>query len=80
MARYQAIIRGNRGEASRLGTRKSGIRAMARGWEGGAKVIMWEGEDGRDHLSVTIGPHHNVGQKTILHGPIADLIEEVEEC
>lgn len=80
MARYQASIQGSRGEASRLGTPKSGIRAMARGWEGGAKVIMWEGEDGRDYVSVTIGPHQNVSQKTILHGPIADLIEEAEEC
>lgn len=80
MARYQAKIQGSRGEASRLGTPKSGITAMARGWEGGAMVTLWEGKDGKDHVSVTIGPHGNVSQKTILHGPIADLIQEAEEC
>lgn len=80
MARYQAKIQGSRGEASRLGTRKSGITAMARGWQGGVRVSLHEGKDGRDHVFVTIGPHGNVGQFQILSGAIEDLVEEAGQC
>lgn len=38
MARYIAIIQGSRGEASRLGTPSSGIRAHVRGWNRGVTV------------------------------------------
>lgn len=78
MARYQASIQGSRGEASRLGSPSSGITAMARGWEGGAKVVMWEGEDGEDYISISVGPHSNVGQVTIVNAPIKALIAQAQ--
>lgn len=38
MARYRAEIEGNRGRASRLGTRMSGIWTHIRGWGVGVRV------------------------------------------
>lgn len=38
MARYRATIKGQRGEASRLGSTKSGLRVTANGWSVGVTV------------------------------------------
>jgi hypothetical protein len=38
MARFRATIKGNRGEASRLGSAKSGITAKVNGWDAGIRV------------------------------------------
>lgn len=38
MAQYMAVIQGNRGEASRLGSKDSGIHARAQGWHVGVRV------------------------------------------
>lgn len=38
MAQFMAIIRGQRGEATRLGSKKSGIAASINGWHNGIKV------------------------------------------
>ena len=51
MARFYASIRGNRGEATRMGTPASGIEGHVRGWNVGVRV---EGrtEGGMDYLYV----------------------------
>ena len=74
MARYQGFVQGNRGEATRLGTAKSGMWATARGWEGGAHIALYE-KDGRDYINISVGPHGNTGQTTILEGPVADIVK-----
>jgi len=38
MAQYRAVIKGSRGEASRLGHKSSGIRAEVNGWNLGILV------------------------------------------
>lgn len=38
MAHFRATIEGNRGQASRLGTKKSGIVATINGWDIGVRV------------------------------------------
>ena len=38
MARFMATIQGQRGEASRLGSPNSGIRASINGWDSGVNV------------------------------------------
>lgn len=53
MAQFQAIIQGQRGEASRLGSKKSGIDAVVRGWNVGIKVIgYFDPETGQDVFTV----------------------------
>jgi len=51
MPRFRATIRGNRGEASRLGSAKSGIKAEVNGWDLGVDVFARD-EDGEDELHV----------------------------
>ena len=47
MAQFYADIQGNRGEATRMGTPKSGIQGHIRGWNIGARIVMRH-ENGRD--------------------------------
>lgn len=54
MARFYATIKGNRGEASRMGTKDSGMQGHIRGWNLGARVIMSVDEDGKDICTVTL--------------------------
>lgn len=41
MAHFIAGIHGNRGSASRLGTKSSGISAYIQGWDSGVLVTGW---------------------------------------
>ena len=52
MARFRAIIRGNRGEASRLGSQDSGIRAYINGWNIGVHVYIFVNDEGKDEIRV----------------------------
>jgi hypothetical protein len=45
MAQYHAKIKGNRGEASRLGSKESGISALINGWNIGIGVDMFYDDD-----------------------------------
>ncbi len=47
MSHFYAEILGNRGGASRTGTKESGMYAHIRGWHLGIKVVLVH-EDGRD--------------------------------
>ena len=38
MAQYMGILQGRRGEVTRLGDKKSGLRVVANGWDSGVKV------------------------------------------
>lgn len=57
MAHFRGTIKGTRGEASRLGTAKSGLIVNANGWDFGVKVILKE--DGHDiaDIYLTGGSH-----------------------
>lgn len=53
MAQFYASIQGNRGEATRMGTKSSGIEAHIRGWNVGAKVYITHNEEtGKDEVTV----------------------------
>lgn len=53
MAHFIGYLKGNRGEASRLGTKKSGISAQAQGWNIGAKIwITYNEETGKDEVTI----------------------------
>jgi len=73
MAHFQAGVQGNRGPATRLGTAKSGIYAFARGWDGGARIDIWQ-RDGEDYIKITVGPHHNTSRTTLIEGPIEKVV------
>ncbi len=53
MAQFYGSMSGNRGEATRMGTKKSGFDAHIRGWRTGAKVYLrYNEETGKDEVSV----------------------------
>ena len=53
MAHFRGAIQGNRGEASRLGTKSSGICANIDGWTTGVTVNIWYDEEaGVDRVRV----------------------------
>ena len=51
MAQFYANIQGNRGEATRMGTKSSGITGHIRGWNIGARVECSH-ENGKDVVRV----------------------------
>lgn len=51
MAQFRATIEGQRGEASRLGSKASGITARINGWNGGVRVEAAH-RDGKDYFDV----------------------------
>jgi len=51
MAQFRGIIQGSRGEASRLGGKSSGLRAVCNGWHKGVTVIARH-KDGKDIFNI----------------------------
>ena len=53
MAQFYADIQGNRGEATRMGTKASGIAGHIRGWHTGARVsVDYDENTGKDIVRV----------------------------
>lgn len=65
MARFRATIKGQRGEASRLGSSNSGITANVNGWDVGVKVESGTGEEDVFYIYTTGGSHRAHGPKLI---------------
>lgn len=70
MAQFYGNIQGNRGEATRMGTKDSGFYAHIRGWHVGARVTL-DHIDGRDVVRV-----FKTGGSSDPHG---ELIAEFRE-
>ena len=70
MAHFIGYVQGNRGEASRLGSKDSGIKAQAQGWEMGGVVRLWHYKPyDRDNLTLDYNTGSNGGGSgaSILH-------------
>jgi len=62
MARFRAEIEGQAGNASRLGSERSGIRSHTRGWNLGVKVDG-DANNGHDRFLVRVtGGSHNASR------------------
>jgi hypothetical protein len=68
MARFRGTIKGQRGEASRLGTLKSGLLVRANGWDIGGEVEMLVSQ-GQDvvNIAITDGSNGGRGARTIAN-------------
>lgn len=65
MAQFYGEIQGNRGEATRMGTKSSGLRGHIRGWEVGVSVECSH-EDGKDVIKVWRTSGSNGSQESKL--------------
>jgi hypothetical protein len=54
MSRFYASIQGNRGEATRQGTAKSGLYGHIRGWDVGAVVNCFVNDKGEDVVEIVL--------------------------
>ena len=52
MSHFYSSIQGSRGEATRCGTKSSGMIGHIRGWNLGCEVYMYVDEDGKDRCQV----------------------------
>lgn len=76
MAQFYGGVEGNRGEATRLGTKSSGLTTFASGWGGQVTVSMWHDDrEDRDRFYIRVGPHPSGGSGptiTVAQGYLDD--------
>jgi hypothetical protein len=74
MATYYGSLKGNRGEATRLGSRGSGIRAVLQSWDGSLSVTLFEHE-GEPFVSISTGPGSTrYMDRAVYYGPLSSLV------
>lgn len=72
-------MQGGRGEAHRLGTKKSGMVTLAASWDGGVRVTLRH-VDGAAVARVELVPHHGRGVSRLLYeGPVDKAAPSYEE-
>ncbi len=75
MAQYRATLRGTRGEASRLGSKSTGMFAHVASWQGAVEVeLTYDPATDTDNARVVLTRHHGNGsrpERVIYDGPIA---------
>jgi hypothetical protein len=80
MAHFYGITKGSRGEASRLGSKVSGLEVQAASWSGKVVVSLWCRYDGVDMATVSLAPHHGNGtSRTLYDGPVSGC-QETRSC
>lgn len=80
MAHFIGYLQGNRGAASRLGTKNSGVDVTARGWNIGGSVRVYHAE-GKDYVVFTLdGGSNDTNEKLrkiYTHDENGNLVELV---
>ncbi len=70
MSHFYGTLQGSRGQATRCGTRVSGVTTVAASWAGAVRCEAYE-RDGEDHVRVSFIPWQGRGTRRELYdGPI----------
>ena len=72
MAHFYGNLKGSRGEATRCGTRNSGIRVSARSWRGSVTVEM-DGPGEPPVVTVSIADGSMIGGRMEFRGTLDEL-------
>lgn len=64
MAEYFGSLKGNKGETTRLGSKHSGMRAIAASWVGSIQVRLWTTEAGKHAYQVVLAPWKGTGPES----------------
>jgi hypothetical protein len=65
MAHFYGTLRGQAGEATRRGSKNSGLRVAAASWSGAVYVTLsYDAETGKDRYRVELGPWEGKGRST----------------
>lgn len=79
MAHFFGSIQGNRGEATRLGSKDSGLEIVAASCQGSVRIRLFE-RDGIDFATVALDQWHGSGQcLTLYSGPVRGP-QEAPKC
>lgn len=71
MAHFIGNIQGQRGQASRLGSKASGVEVIAASWAGAVRAAAYE-KDGTDMVRVHLTTWRGAGADVLLYdGPIS---------
>jgi hypothetical protein len=78
MSHFYGTLKGNRGEATRCGTKGSGVGVTAASWNGAVSVMVYFDEvSGEDRFSVVQHPWHGRGvSETIATGTLGKPIRQ----
>lgn len=83
MAQFYAEIQGNRGGASRMGSKDSGISGHIRGWHVGGSVSC-DHNEGKDHVVVSLtggsSGHSTIGLGSIVVATCVEGERPVINC
>lgn len=76
MSHFYGTLKGTRGEATRCGSKSSGLRVVAASWSGAIAVLVWHDDaTGRDCFSVEQIPWHSHGERRDLaHGYLGEAV------
>lgn len=73
MSTFYGTIKGTRGEATRCGSKASGIKTVAASWKGAVETTLQENEDGATVAEVWLIPWHGEGVRHLIYrGPVND--------
>jgi hypothetical protein len=72
VSHFYGTLQGSRGEATRCGTKKSGVEAWVASWGGAIRVKVWH-ENGEDRFVVEQRQWHSTGvDRPIARGVIGE--------
>jgi len=74
MSHFYGVLQGNRGQATRCGTKKSELRVTAASWQGAVEIRLWhDPETDKNMVSVYKRSWHGAGIWKILYkGPVGE--------
>jgi hypothetical protein len=77
VSHFYGTLKGTRGQATRCGSKSSGITVQAASWAGAVEVRMWHDEEtGRDYFSVEQFQWHGRGaRRDIAHGYVGEAVQ-----
>lgn len=79
MAHFYGTLQGSRGEATRLGTKNSGMHVKACSYEGAIRTVLnYDAQLGCDIATVTMTRHMGSGTERVLYeGPVGEYAPTV---
>ena len=73
MAHFYGTLQGNRGEATRMGSKASGLTTYAASWKGAVRVTVYI-HDGKDWVDVSLVQWRGAGtNRTLYNGPVSGV-------
>ena len=66
MSHFYGTLKGSRGEATRGGTKSSGMTTYTAGWRGAVHVEVYTQADGRDAFMVSLVPWQGSGGESVV--------------